>query len=229
MDLNELSIDLVAVVDLTQDMEGCLPLIRTYLKAWPRECRSRMAQKLRPVGHMRIRVIGFRDFLYNPGRAIEASPFFTMPEEYGALCGFVDGLKAEGGGDRPENTLEALALAMQSPWIREGRKRRHVIHFFANAEPLPLDDADRRICPDYPPNMPSSIRELKAMWDGRGGALGGMPFVNGRSMVGFIFGGTYQYNDLIDFDNCLLESVPFAGPNIDTVAQRMILDSISVL
>ena len=46
---------------------------------------------------------------------------------------------AEGGGDAPESGLEAVALAMTSPWTTRGDRRRQVIVVWTDAPTHPLD------------------------------------------------------------------------------------------
>ena len=56
-----------------------------------------------------------------------------------ASAEFVNGLIAEGGGDAPESGLEAVALAMNSPWTTAGDRRRQVIVVWTDQPAHPLD------------------------------------------------------------------------------------------
>ena len=70
-------------------------------------------------------MIAFRDYGVDSEPMLE-SKFFTLDGESGAFHEFVEGIEATGGGDEPESSLEALALAMKSDWVRTGSVRRHV-------------------------------------------------------------------------------------------------------
>ena len=60
--------------------------------------------------------------------SIFATDFFMLPDQGGARSrAFVSQLTAGGGGDEPESALEALALAIKSPWERSMDKRRHIV------------------------------------------------------------------------------------------------------
>ena len=66
------------------------------------------------------------DFVADGEAALQESPFFELPAEETGFSGFVNSLVAEGGGDAPESGLEAVALAMTSPWTTRGDRRRQI-------------------------------------------------------------------------------------------------------
>ena len=70
---------------------------------------------------LRVRVVAFRDLVADGDAAVEESPFFALPDERARFSEFVGGLRAEGGGDAPESGLEAVALAINSPWTSDRR------------------------------------------------------------------------------------------------------------
>ena len=63
-----------------------------------------------------------------------------------------------------ENSLEALALAMKSDWVKTEGIRRHVIILATDGPAKPLGEC--KDCPGYPAGMPASYDELVALWDG---------------------------------------------------------------
>ena len=64
--------------------------------------------------------------------------FFNLPEEADLLKNLIGQITAMGGGDDPEDGLEALAFAMRSDWDKEGMKKRHVIVVWSDAATHPL-------------------------------------------------------------------------------------------
>ena len=78
------------------------------------DLRKFCVAKDKHIEQLRVKVIGFRDFYADGAKAIEElSTFFNIPEEE-KFKATIDKLEAYGGGDKPGNGLEALALAMKS-------------------------------------------------------------------------------------------------------------------
>ena len=70
----------------------------------------------------------------------------------------------DGGGDEPENGLEALAYAMASDWQKpeQGRKRRQIIVVLTDASCHSLGVGKES--PYYDPKMPSQFETLSSWW-----------------------------------------------------------------
>jgi hypothetical protein len=92
------------------------------------------------------------------------SDFFVLPEQNAAFRSFVSSIEACGGGDKAENALEAIALAIKSNWTTAGSNRRHAVLVFSDAPALPL--GERADSPNYPSGMPTSMAQLGAWWEG---------------------------------------------------------------
>lgn len=160
-------VDIVMCIDITGSMQDCIDIVKNRaLQFWP-DLKEALAAASKNVSDVRVKVIGFRDFEADGDGALEISRYFNLsdqgssdPEDYKA---FVNGLVADGGGDEPENSLEALALAIQSDWVQTGDKRRHVIVMFTDASAHKLEDANRSN-PNYPENMPESFEDLTDVW-----------------------------------------------------------------
>ena len=67
-----------------------------------------------------------------------------------------------GGGDEPEDGLEALAFAMRSKWNTEGTRRRQVIVVWSDAATHPLGFG--AAADNYPSKMAKDFSELTAWW-----------------------------------------------------------------
>ena len=160
-------VDIVMCIDITGSMQYCIDTVKSRaLQFWP-DLQDALKAASKNVSDVRVKVIGFRDFEADGSSSLEESRYFNLsdqgssdPEEYKQ---FVSNLVADGGGDEPENSLEALSLAIQSDWVQTGDKRRHVIVMFTDASAHKLEDANRSN-PYYPENMPASLEELTEIW-----------------------------------------------------------------
>ena len=161
-------VDIVMCIDITGSMQGCIDIVKSRaLQFWP-DLQEALKAKSKNVSDVRVKVIGFRDFEADGNQALEISRYFNLsaqdgsdPEEYKA---FVNGLTADGGGPIPENSLEALALAIQSDWVQTGDRRRHIIVMFTDAPAHKLEEANTSN-PNYPADMPTSLAELGNLWN----------------------------------------------------------------
>ena len=115
------------------------------------------------VEQLRLKVIVFRDYKSDSEPMVE-SEFFTLPDQVSDFENFIIGIEAKGGGDGPENALEAIALALKSDWTTGGSKRRHAILLFSDAPALAL--GERASFASYPKDMPADLAQLGAWWEG---------------------------------------------------------------
>ena len=157
--------DIVFCIDATASMAPKIDGIKKYILRFPKELASAMDARRRRINQLRIRLIGFRDFLTDHDDAILATGFFTLPQDTDLYERAVLSLTAFGGiGDRVDG-LEALAYAMRSRWtpIAENTIRRqlivvwtdsgtHEIGYGASASGYPVD------------KMAKSFEELSLWW-----------------------------------------------------------------
>lgn len=161
------SVDLVLCIDATGSMYPIIDEVKKSALSFYEDLTSLMADKGKAVDRLRLRTIVFRDYLYDDDQSMIASDFFTLPDEKERFADFVRGIKADGGGDEPESGLEALALAMMSPWSTEGSKRRQVIVLWTDASAHKLEETARLKPAGYPTDMPADFDALTDMWDGQ--------------------------------------------------------------
>lgn len=159
------AVDIVLCIDVTGSMSPVIDTVKKGALSFHKRLVDAMAAREKAVGQLRIRVVAYRDFEADPGNPVELSKFWRIPQEAKQFERFVKGLRADGGGDLPESGLEALALAIKSPWEREYERRRHVIVLFTDASAHELGVGSTRM--RYPRGMPKDMDELAAMW-GRG-------------------------------------------------------------
>lgn len=178
-------VDIVMCIDATGSMGPIIKEVRESAMQFCDRFHEAMQAGGKNVDALRVKVIAFRDYLPSKEIPMTESPFYTLPKESRQFHDFVEGIKARGGGgDGPENALEAMALAMRSDWTREGIKRRHVILVFTDAGAVPLQDPARVKNPDYPTGMPESLAALGDLWSGS--TEGGMPEERSARMVFFV-------------------------------------------
>lgn len=168
-------IDIVFVVDATGSMAmgNVIKTVKDMIPRFYKEAKNALEKKHKHVETMRVKVIFFRDFLEyeKDNRApLMETDFFTLSDtdadQSEMLSNAIKSIEAMGGGDIPEDGLEALASAMQSKWCQETPehrcKRRHIIALFTDAPTHELGYG--RSSTQYPKNMPKDFGELIYLW-----------------------------------------------------------------
>ena len=169
---NEYRVDLVMCIDGTGSMHGMIETIKNTAKEFYMTFIEAMQKNDPPKqvkdDGLRVRVIVFRDFADSSSTPLEKSPFYNLqdPVASESFCKFVDDIHEEGGGDIPENALEAIATALQSEWQPEGgRFRRQAIILFTDTLTYDLSNPKRRAASSYPSGMPRNLEELASIWE----------------------------------------------------------------
>ena len=173
-------VDIVFCIDVTY---GMTPIINTvkdltlnfyddFFRAMP---LSKQSLKKPSIKQLRVKVIAFRDYYCDGPYAMEESDFFELPKQKNEFRNFVASLEAKGGGDEPENALEAMALAMKSDWVRvtnpNTEKARNVVVIFTDASAHPLEKSIDGVSEYYPADMLKNYNELYEAWCGQGTCL----------------------------------------------------------
>ncbi len=160
----EYNVDIVMCIDATGSMGDVIETVKESALTFHAKFQDAMDAADKAVDVMRVKVIVFRDYGRDGDGAMAESAFFTLPEQSAEFSAYVNGIEARGGGDIPENALEAIALALKSDWTTAPGKKRHVVLMFTDAPALPL--GARKECANYPADMPADLGELGAMWEG---------------------------------------------------------------
>lgn len=157
------SVDLVFCIDCTGSMTGLLDMVKNNAITFYQDLTNAMTAKHKYIDPLRIRVVAFRDYLADgASNAMLTTDFFTLPDDAASFEAAVRSLHADGGGDDPEDGLEALAYAIRSKWNPSGTKRRQVIVVWTDAPTHPLGFAAKD--PGYPNGMPKNLDELTTWW-----------------------------------------------------------------
>jgi len=159
----EYNVDIVMCIDATGSMAPIINEVKNNAMTFYEKFEAAMEEQDKYVDVLRVKVIVFKDYICD-SEPMKESAFFTLPEESVAFKNFVNGIEPTGGGDTPENALEAIALALKSNWTTAPGKKRHAILVFTDAPALPL--GERKDCPGYPAGMPKNLPELGAWWEG---------------------------------------------------------------
>lgn len=110
------NVDIVMCIDATGSMNGILDTVKSNALNFYGDLINSMRKKGKQVNDLRIKVIAFRDYVADGENAMLATDFFRMPEEQEDFRDLVNTISACGGGDEPEDGLEALAYAIRTDW-----------------------------------------------------------------------------------------------------------------
>lgn len=161
--MGEYYVDIVMCIDATGSMAPIIEEVKGNAISFYQKFIDAMEENDKEVAQLRIKVISFRDYGCDEEPMV-VSDFFTLPDQNDEFKAFVSGIEAKGGGDGPENALEAIALALKSDWTTGGSRRRHAVLVFSDAPALAL--GERAGSPAYPSDMPADIAQLGSWWEG---------------------------------------------------------------
>ena len=164
------AVDIVFCIDVTGSMNPIIDAVKANALGFYDDVQANLTEKGKNVEQLRVRLIAFRDIVADWDAALEESPFFTLPAERSGFSEFVNGLIAQGGGDAPESGLEAVALAVNSPWTSTGDRRRQVIVVWTHQPAQPLDPS---VVPADPSSrVPADFSALTDLWEDEQGLMG---------------------------------------------------------
>ncbi|MDR0569053.1 MAG: VWA domain-containing protein [Spirochaetaceae bacterium] len=166
------AVDIVLCIDGTGSMDPVIDMVKAKALSFHDDLSAEMEKKSKTIDALRIKVIVFRDYYAGDREPMTESPFFALPAEKDTFKRFVDSIKAEGGGDEPENGLEAVALAIQSDWVKTSHKSRHIAVIWTDASAHPLDHPWKLAHPGklpafYPQDIPENFDALTDLWCGK--------------------------------------------------------------
>jgi hypothetical protein len=213
------AVDIVFCIDVTGSMTPILDAVKANALRFYGDVQNNLVNKGKNVDELRVRVVAFRDFAADGDAAIQESPFFTLPADQGDFSAFVNGLVAEGGGDAPESGLEAISLAMSSPWTTRGDRRRQVVVVWTDQPAQPLSPA---ALPDaYRGRVPADFSALTDMWEDAQGALGS----SSKRLILFAPDGP-GWSDISSVWENVVHHPSQAGGGLSDVDYGTIIDSI---
>ena len=138
------------------ELPDVLPTLRERLTAFNPE---------RKIVRIRLRFIFFGDYKCDCEPMIETQ-FFDFDTELEEMLNLLVSVKQGGGGDLPESSLEALALALGSECNTPvDADNRLTVVMLTDAPPHPLWDEGRAASPSYPTDIPGDLDGLRKMWE----------------------------------------------------------------
>ncbi len=164
VETKEYCVDIVFCIDVTGSMSPIIDKVKQCALDFYVDTKKELDAAGKTVSQLRVKVITFRDFGCDGAGAMDQSRFFILDDEKADFESYVAGITVSGGGDPPENALEAIVEAIRSDWTLEGLKRRQIIVVFTDAPALNL--GERASAPNYPFEMPATLDDLELMWLG---------------------------------------------------------------
>ncbi len=216
------NVDMVFCIDATGSMSPVINVVKENALNFYKDVMDAMQVKQKTINTMRVRVIAFRDYLTEGDEAIFSTKFFTLPDEADQLAEAVGSIEAYGGGDAPEDGLEALYYAIKSDWNREGVKRRNIIVVWSDA---PTHEIGRnRKAPGYPSVMAKDFAELSEMW---GDEQLESEYIKNAAKRLIIFAPDEScWTDLVDNWNNVIHYPSEGGKGLDKLSYQEIIDAI---
>ncbi len=156
-------VDIVMCIDCTGSMAHLIGDVKANALRFYDDLVKTMTRKQKKIDRLRVRVIAFRDYYVDGLNSMVSSKFFDLPEQNKLFAEFVGNLRADGGGDDPETSLEALALAIKSDWLW-GLKSRQLIVLWTDTSAHPLEHNLKAKPANYPPDMPPNFSALTDLW-----------------------------------------------------------------
>ena len=157
-------IDMVLCIDISKNMEPLMRTVKEQAVILPNELARWLAAKGKTITQFRVKILVFRNDAVNEESAVQMTDFFNYLTRQNEFSHLVNTIEVDGGGDKSERGLEALAYAMASDWVRPtgATMYRQIIALWSNSAPEKLGFSNsfaRRTL-----RIPSTFEELTAWW-----------------------------------------------------------------
>lgn len=217
------SVDLVLVIDATGSMSPIIDDVKKSALSFYDDLQKHMTGIGKNIDALRVRAIAYRDYYADSAAdSLVVSDFLELPGQRADFSDFVHGLRATGGGDEPENGLEALATAIQSPWAAEGAKQRQVIVVWTDASAHPLEKNKGAKPVGYPVDLPGDFDELTDLWEGQDS-----PVHQSWKRLLLFSPDVYPWTDIANNWDATLHYTSKAGAGLGDKDYKSILDAIA--
>jgi len=217
------NVDIVFCIDTTMSMYRILDKVKDRAINFYQDLITKMEQNRKHVDKVRARIVAFRDYIYDKEDAMMVTDFFELPAQAAEFAAVMKSMAPNGGGDDPEDALEAIAYAIRSDWNKgPDAQTRQVIVVWTDADAHELGYGKKSEF--YPKGMPKSINELTAWW---GSAVMPGPYMNERGKRLLLYAPDEKTWNLItnNWNNStFFPSV--AGDGLDEYTYDEILDAI---
>ena len=193
----EYCVDMVMCIDMTTGEYGFIKDFKENAIRFYDLLMDAMEDSGHLIDQLRIRIIGFRDFIIGAEPIVDSGKFFLLPDEIEEFESFVRGLQIVTGDFSPKTGLEAIAMALKSDWTQKGTKQKHVIFVYTNSASYKLREmADNS---HYPEGMPTDLAELGRWWN-EGVPNGSYKPRSGRLVI--TAPNAYPWTGMSEWDRC---------------------------
>ncbi len=216
------NVDMVFCIDATGSMGGVIDMVKNNAIHLYEDVMQAMEKKGKTIDALRVKLIAFRDYQADGSNAMLASEFFHLPTQDSEFEECVESIEAFGGGDDPEDGLEALGYAIKSDWNNEGIKKRQVIVVWTDAPTHALGEGSR--VKNYPTKMAKNFGELTTWW----GDAENQGFINQNAKRLLLFAPDAPYwNTISDTWDNVIHFPSVAGAGLGEFDYQQIIDAIS--
>lgn len=108
--------------DLGNDGQSILDTVKCVARSIGTDIYDIMSSRGQILEQLRARIIVFRDYLADGEHAMMVTDFFSIPQQVAEFEVCISSIHADGGGDIPEDGLEAMAYAIRSKWTAKGAR-----------------------------------------------------------------------------------------------------------
>ena len=161
--LSKYTVDIVFVIDATGSMGELINEVKRMAAGFDTNLVDGLRAEKKGIESLRARVVIFRDVHEEGDDAIQWSQFFDLPSQGREFTDHIESIEAMGGGDEPESALDALWVAIRSPWRKSRFKSRQIIVLFTDASSHPPSGRNPRNFQDAV-SFASSIHEVQSGW-----------------------------------------------------------------
>jgi len=156
------NVDMVFCIDATGSMNELINMVKKNALNLYEDLMEKMGEKGKCADEVRVKVVVYRDYIADNEKAMLVTDFFTLPDDNLEFEKCVNSIRATGGGDEPEDGLEALAYAIRSKWNNSTSKKRQVIVLWTDASTHELGFG--KSSKYYASNMAKDFMELSEWW-----------------------------------------------------------------
>lgn len=157
-------INMVLCIDVSKSMLPYMRTVKEQAVRLPNELDCWMHAKGKTISQFRVKILIFRNDAVNKENAVQMTDFINYLTRQDEFSHLVNTIGVDGGGDKSECGLEALAYAMASDWVRPTAKIkcRQIIALWSDSAPgkLVFSDSLAR----HKLQIPSTFQELTAWW-----------------------------------------------------------------
>lgn len=155
------NVDIVFCIDGTGSMAPFMKSVKERAASLGERLRRTAKAKGIEIDGVRVKFILFRDYA-SDNFPMQISSWYELGIDDKFYLEFVNALRPYGGGDLPENGLEALWYAMRSDFL-QGDGNCQIILLISDADALAMEE--RCSHPNYPVDI-GNYSDLISLWNG---------------------------------------------------------------